>query len=61
VTDTWLRWTLPDGSIVETGSEQAEQERGRAEQERARAEQERGRADRLAERLRSAGVDPDVD
>lgn len=39
--------------------QRAEQERQRAEQERQRAEQERQRADRLAERLRSAGIDPE--
>ena len=37
----------------------AEQERLRAEQEQQRAEQERLRADRLAQRLRDLGLDPD--
>ncbi|MGG6264646.1 Uma2 family endonuclease [Leptolyngbya sp. AN03gr2] len=37
----------------------ADQERLRADQEQLRAEQERQRADRLAEYLRSMGVDPD--
>jgi Uma2 family endonuclease len=40
--------------------DRAEQERQRAEQERQRAEQERQRAERLAEQLRSMGVDPDI-
>ncbi|MGA1264594.1 MAG: Uma2 family endonuclease, partial [Prochlorothrix sp.] len=37
----------------------AEQERDRAEQARIQAEQERDRADRLAQRLRELGLDPD--
>jgi Uma2 family endonuclease len=45
--------------LAEQERERAEQERERAEQERERAEQERRRVDRLAERLRSLGVDPD--
>jgi Uma2 family endonuclease len=40
-------------------AEQLQQERQRANQERQRAEQERQRADKLAEYLRSLGVDPD--
>ncbi|MEH1908273.1 Uma2 family endonuclease [Nostoc sp.] len=39
--------------------QRAEQERQGAEQERQRAEQERQRADKLAEYLRSQGVNPD--
>ena len=38
----------------------ADQERERAEHESLRAEQERQRADRLAEKLRAAGIEPDV-
>jgi len=48
----WLRWTDRDGNLLFTGAE-------RAEQERARAEQERARADRLAEKLRALGVEPE--
>ncbi|MGH1397187.1 MAG: Uma2 family endonuclease [Trichormus sp.] len=44
---------------VEQERQRAEQERQRAEQERQRAEQERQRADRLAEYLRTQGIDPD--
>lgn len=40
--------------------QRTEQERQRAEQERQRAEQERQRADRLAEYLRTQGIDPDL-
>lgn len=50
--DTWLRWRNAEGDILLTGDEQAEQARQRADQ----AEQ---RADRLAEYLRSQGIDPD--
>lgn len=52
-------------SQLETATQTAEQERQRAkqehqraEQERQTAEQERQRADRLAEQLRSLGIDP---
>jgi hypothetical protein len=40
-------------------SQRAETERERAEAERQRAESERERANKLAEYLRSLGVDPD--
>lgn len=42
---TWTRWFDAQGNLLLTGSE--------------RAEQERQRADRLAERLRALGIDPD--
>jgi len=45
VTGTWLRWCDRDGRIIVTGAEGREQERQRAE--------------KLAERLRSIGIDPD--
>lgn len=64
--DTWLRWCDHDGRLIPTGAERAEQERQRAEQERQRADQAQHRADeqqrlaeRLAEKLRALGVDPD--
>ncbi|MEH1951378.1 MAG: Uma2 family endonuclease [Nostoc sp.] len=44
---------------AEQERQRAEQERQRAEQEHQRAEQERQRADRLAEYLRSQGIDPE--
>lgn len=49
---TWLRWCDRDGNLLLTGDE-------RAEQESQRAEQERQRANRLAELLRSQGINPD--
>ena len=57
--DTWLRWSHPDGEIILTGNERAEQERIRAEQEHTRAEQEHARAERLAAQLRAMGVEPE--
>jgi Uma2 family endonuclease len=69
----WLRWWDAQGNLLLIGEERAEQERQRAEQERQRAEtaesllqQERQRAEtaeqraqRLAERLRALGVEPE--
>ncbi|WP_066377056.1 MULTISPECIES: Uma2 family endonuclease [unclassified Anabaena] len=64
-TGLWLRWYNAAGWVLtlnetaEQERQRAEQERHRAEQERQRAEQERQRADRLAEYLRTQGIDPD--
>jgi Putative restriction endonuclease len=55
----WLRWWDEAGNLLPWAVEQVEQERQRAEQERQRAEQERQRAERLAEYLRSQGINPD--
>ena len=59
----WLRWWDLDGNLLLIGHEQAELERQKTEQERQRAEQaefqlqqERQRAERLAELLRSQGI-----
>ena len=43
--DTWLRWCDQGGEVIPTGAE--------------RAAIERQRAERLAEKLRELGVDPD--
>ena len=48
----WLRWWNADGELLPWAVEQVQQERQRAEQERQRAE-------RLAELLRSQGINPD--
>ncbi len=62
----WLRWWDEAGNLlpwaveqIEQERQRADQERQRAEQERQRAEQERQRAERLAEYLRSQGINPD--
>lgn len=55
--DGWLRLRAPDGKILATARETAEAERRKAEAERQKAEAERARADRLAQRLREAGLD----
>jgi Uma2 family endonuclease len=52
ITARWLRWETPEGILLPTAQEVAEQERQRAEQERQRA-------NRLAERLKAMGLDPD--
>ncbi|AFZ23685.1 hypothetical protein Cylst_1397 [Cylindrospermum stagnale PCC 7417] len=54
----WLRW-YDATSWTPTLAERADQERQRADQERQRADQERQRAERLAQYLRSQGIDPD--
>jgi hypothetical protein len=66
VTRLWLRWCDREGRVIPTGAEgqeierqRAEIERQQAEAERQRAEAERQRADRLAEQLRSLGINPD--
>ena len=52
VSSQWLRWCDAQGQLVPTGAE------GQA-LERQRADTERQRADRLAERLRAMGINPD--
>ncbi|HIK46595.1 MAG TPA: Uma2 family endonuclease [Leptolyngbyaceae cyanobacterium M65_K2018_010] len=47
----WLRWCDSEGRVIPTGAE------GQAA-ERQRAETERQRAERLAEKLRELGIDP---
>jgi Uma2 family endonuclease len=50
--DEWLRWCDPEGNLILTGAERADQERQRADQERQRAES-------LAAQLRALGVKPE--
>jgi Uma2 family endonuclease len=71
---SWLRWWDESGNLLLTGDERAlqaeaiaeqqkaiaEQERAIAEQERAIADQERQQKEKLANYLRSIGVDPDA-
>jgi hypothetical protein len=44
--DTWLRWCDRNGVVIPTGAE--------------RADAEHERAERLAAKLRAAGIDPDA-
>ena len=62
----WLRWWDSEGNLLLTGDErsqllasQLEQEQQRTEQERQQKEAAQQRAERLAERLRQMGIDPD--
>jgi hypothetical protein len=57
-TGYWLRWWDEGGNLLPWAVEQIAQERQRAEEEHQRAEQERQRAEKLAEYLRSQGIDP---
>jgi Putative restriction endonuclease len=59
VTRIWLRWCDRDGQIIPTGAESTEIERQEKEVERQRADSEHQRAERLAERLRTMGINPD--
>jgi Uma2 family endonuclease len=54
----WLRWYDAEGNWILTAEER---ERQRAEQESQKLERERRRVERLAEQLRSLGVEPDLD
>ncbi|MEL6455798.1 MAG: Uma2 family endonuclease [Cyanobacteria bacterium J06623_5] len=57
-TGYWLRWWDADGNLLPWGTEKVAEVALQVEQERERAEQEKARADRLAEKLRSLGVEP---
>lgn len=56
----WLRWWDEAGNLLPWAMERVEQEQQRTEQERQRAEQEHQRAERLADYLRTQGIDPDT-
>jgi Uma2 family endonuclease len=53
-----LRFFTPEGVLVPTPQEAAEQEQQRAEQERQRADREQQRAEQLADKLREMGIEP---
>ncbi|MBG1268370.1 Uma2 family endonuclease, partial [Nostoc sp. WHI] len=62
-----LRFYTPEGELVPTPEEvaqqetqRAEQETQRAQQETQRAQQEKQRSDRLAAKLRELNIDPDT-
>jgi len=54
----WLRWWDADGNLLLWAVEQLDQQQQQLAAERQRAEAERQRAERLAEHLRSLGIDP---
>jgi hypothetical protein len=54
--NVWLRWTLPDGSLVATGAERTKVEHPRAETERQRAETEHERAETERHRDRRSRI-----
>jgi hypothetical protein len=58
-TTYWLRWWDKSGNLLLWGSELVEQERQRAEQAELELEQERISRQRLAQKLRELGVDPE--
>ncbi|GCA86671.1 hypothetical protein MiHa_04665 [Microcystis aeruginosa NIES-2522] len=65
-TTNWLRWWDKSGNLLLWGSELVEQERQRAEQERQRAEQaeleleqEQIARQRLVQKLKELGVNPE--
>lgn len=57
VATVWLRWFTPEGAMLPTEAEAAQQQAEAAQQQ---AETAQLRAERLAERLRQLGVDPDL-
>ena len=59
ITRPWLRWYDTDGEWIPNKDEMIAQERSRRIAAEQVAEQERSRTDRLAERLRELGIDPD--
>jgi Uma2 family endonuclease len=66
-TTTWLRWWDDSGNLLLTGDERAIAEKKArlgaeaiADQQRAIAEQERQQKEKLANYLRSIGIDPDA-
>ncbi len=72
-TTNWLRWWDKSGNLLLWGSELVEQEKQRTEQEKQRAEQEKQRAEqaelelereqisrqRLVQKLKELGVNPE--
>ena len=57
---SWLRWWDESGNLLLTGDERADQQREIADQQTAIATQERQQKEKLANYLRSIGVDPDA-
>ncbi|NJL87076.1 MAG: hypothetical protein HC886_15625, partial [Leptolyngbyaceae cyanobacterium SM1_1_3] len=55
----WLRWFDQTHAWIPTAEEQAAAAQQALRQEQCRTQSERQRAERLAEKLRSLGIDPD--
>lgn len=60
VANRQLRYFTPDGLLVPTPEEAAEQLRQQVEQQQQQVEQAQARAEQLAQQLRSLGIDPDT-
>lgn len=58
ITTRWLRWATLGGDLLLTAQEVATQERQRADEQQQRADEQQQRAERLAEQLRSLGINP---
>lgn len=56
----WLYWYDQDGNRLRTPEERVYQFQAQVDQAEAKAEHEQTRADRLAEKLRELGVDPEA-
>lgn len=56
---TWLRWCDKDGHILSTGQERTAEERKKAKKAEMKAQEECKKAERLMEKLRMLGVDPE--
>ena len=59
ITRPWLRWYDSDGLWIPNKDEKLAEERSQRQAAERQAEQERSRAERLAERLKKLGIDPD--
>jgi Uma2 family endonuclease len=57
--EDWLRWKDKNGVLLPTGVEAYQTETQRTAMEKQRAETEKQRADKLAEKLRELGINPD--
>lgn len=55
-----LRFYSPEGELVPTPEETAQQEKERADREKERADREKERSDRLMAKLRELNIDPDT-
>ncbi len=59
ITRVWLRWCDVDGNVILTGAERAKLSDRRADSADRRADSAEAKAQRLADRLRELGLNPD--